>query len=83
MINFAKYDEAMIYFDQAIEYIPDDGWLFYNKVCCYTLQNKVDLALENLEQAINLEPEVKDWVQEDPDCENIRSDPRFEALVSS
>lgn len=63
LINFDRYDEAMICFDKAIECIPDDGWLFYNKVCCYALQNKIDQSLENLEQAINLEPEVKDWVK--------------------
>ncbi|NEP83202.1 MAG: tetratricopeptide repeat protein [Okeania sp. SIO3C4] len=83
LINFDEYDEAMICFDKAIECIPDDGWLLYNKVCCYALQNKIDQALKSLEQAINLEPEVKDWVKEDPDCENLSSDPQFQALVSS
>ncbi|NES05889.1 MAG: tetratricopeptide repeat protein, partial [Okeania sp. SIO2F4] len=83
LISLEKHDEGMICFNKAIECIPDDGWLVYNKVCGYAIQDKIDQALENLEQAINLEPEVKYWVQEDPDCQNIRSDARFEALVSS
>lgn len=49
----------------------------------YSLTNQIDLALETLQQAINLEPEVKESAETDDDLENIRSDQRFDAIIAA
>lgn len=43
--------------------------------------NKVDLALQNLQQAINLDPQYKQMVKTDVDFNDIRDNARFIALL--
>ncbi|NET57961.1 MAG: tetratricopeptide repeat protein [Symploca sp. SIO2E6] len=69
-------------FDKAIEIKPDKDEAWYNKACCYGLQNNIDLAIENLQQAIQLNPdENREMAKTDSDFDNIRSEPRFQALI--
>ncbi|MEH2446474.1 MAG: tetratricopeptide repeat protein [Nostoc sp.] len=42
---------------QALKFKPDKHEAWYNKACSYALQGKIELALENLQQAINLSPD--------------------------
>ena len=54
----------------------------YNKACCYSLQGKVELALENLSKAIQLHPsECRKRAQTNTDFEAIRDHPDFKALL--
>ncbi|TRU47615.1 MAG: hypothetical protein EWV91_10540 [Microcystis aeruginosa Ma_QC_Ca_00000000_S207] len=54
----------------------------YNKACCYGLQNNVELAIENLQRAINLDVKYQDMAKTDQDFEQIRGDERFQSLLS-
>ncbi|MEO1211183.1 MAG: hypothetical protein AAFX78_16795 [Cyanobacteria bacterium J06638_20] len=61
---------------------PDYHIALYNKACCYGLQSQVELAIENLEQAIHLSPkEYREMAKTDTDFAPIRDDPRFQGLV--
>ena len=80
--DLGKIEEAIASYDKAIELKPDDGGTWYNKACCYALQNNCDLAIKNLQQAIDLNPdEYREMAKTDSDFDNIRSDPRFQALI--
>ncbi|MEA5520667.1 tetratricopeptide repeat protein [Limnoraphis robusta] len=78
-----NYDEAIKSNDKALEYTPKNGLIFYSKACCYSLQNKVELALDNLKKAISLDSEIKKSAKTDSDFDNIRSDERFKAIVGT
>ncbi|MEC5029376.1 MAG: hypothetical protein SAL07_05635, partial [Oscillatoria sp. PMC 1051.18] len=55
---------------------------WYNKAGYYASQTKVDLAIENLKQAINLNPdECRERAKTDPDFDKIREDDRFQELL--
>ncbi|MGL5081741.1 MAG: TPR end-of-group domain-containing protein [Microcoleaceae cyanobacterium] len=71
----------MASYDKALEFKPDAASAFYNKACCYGLQNNVELALENLEQAIKLDRKYLEMAKTDSDFDRIREDERFQALV--
>jgi hypothetical protein len=46
------------------------------------LQNQIDLALDNLQQAITLNLEkYRDMAKTDSELDNLRQDPRFQALI--
>ncbi|NJL83264.1 MAG: tetratricopeptide repeat protein [Chloroflexaceae bacterium] len=77
LYGLGKYEEAIAAYDQAIAIKPDDPDAWYNKACCYGSQNNLDLALENLQRAIQLDNENKEMAKTDTDFDNIRSDPRF------
>ena len=57
--NIGRFDDAIASYDKALEIKPDDPSVYYNKACAYALQNKIQLAIENLQQAINLDVKYK------------------------
>ncbi|MEH2164665.1 MAG: tetratricopeptide repeat protein [Nostoc sp.] len=60
--QLGRLEEAVASYDKAVEIQPDNPLIFYNKACCYALQNNIDLAIENLQQAISLNPKkYKKW----------------------
>ncbi|WP_287734441.1 tetratricopeptide repeat protein [Microcystis sp. M113S1] len=80
--NLGRYEEAIASYDQALEINSNDANTYYNKACCYGLQNNVELAIENLQRAINLDVEYQDMAKTDQDFEQIRGDERFQSLLS-
>ena len=64
-----------------MEFKPDKHQAWYNKACGYALQGNIEQAIENLQIAINLHPEVREWAKTDSDFDAIREDERFQALL--
>ena len=61
---------------------PDDHQAWYDKACCYALQGNIEQALENLQKAINLNPDQwREWAKTDSDFDSIRGDERFQTLI--
>ena len=61
---------------------PDDDAAFYNKACCYALHGQIYQAIQNLQQAINLNPEkYREMAKTDSDFDSLRSHTRFQALI--
>ncbi|MCA2701472.1 MAG: tetratricopeptide repeat protein [Microcystis sp. M179S2] len=77
-----RYKDALESCDRAIKINSNDANAYYNKACCYGLQNNVELAIENLQSAINLDVEYQDMAKTDKDFEQIRGDERFQSLLS-
>ena len=81
MASLERYEEAIASYDQALEIKPDLDEAWYNKAATYALQNKIDLVLKNLEQAIRLNPEYREYIKTDSDFDAIREDKRFKELI--
>ena len=75
-------DDAIESFDQALKINPDYPNAFYNKAACYALQRQVELAVDNLQQAINLNPQYQEQAKTDIDFDDIANEPHFQKLVS-
>ncbi len=81
-LELGKLEEAIASYDKALEFKPDNEAAWYNKACCYALQNNCDLAIENLQQVIQLNPDkYREMAKTDSDFDNLCSDPRFQALI--
>ncbi len=82
LCKIQRYQEALTCFDKAIQFNPKNTFAWYNKACCYAEQNKVNLAMENLKQAINLDShKVKKWARTDSSFDLIRDNPLFKQLI--
>ena len=53
----------------------------YNRACFYAISENPDEAFKYLEIALQKHQTSLDWVQRDPDLDNLRSDPRFMATI--
>lgn len=74
----------MTSYNKALEINPlyEDAWsTWYDKACYYVLQDNIDLALENLEKAINLNSECREIASNEPAFDQIRFDKRFKILI--
>jgi len=77
-----RYEEAIAACDKAIQLASKYAFAWYNKACCYAKQNIVDLAIENLKQAINFDPyEVKAEAKTDSSFDSIRDSYLFKQLI--
>ncbi|MBD1878113.1 tetratricopeptide repeat protein [Coleofasciculus sp. FACHB-T130] len=77
-----SYEEGLASCDKALELQPNDESGYYGKACCYALQSDSYMAIENLQQAINLNsPRCRREAKTNPDFDSIRSDLRFQALM--
>jgi tetratricopeptide (TPR) repeat protein len=79
--NLGKYEEAIASYDKALKIKPNQHKAYYNKACCYALQNQIDLALEFLPKAIELDAKLLEMAKTDNDFDSIRDDPRFQTLI--
>ncbi len=80
--NLGRYEEAIASYDQALKIKPDKDQAWYNKACAYALQDKTDLALQNLEKAIILNQKYRNMAKEDSDFDSISQDSRFQKLIN-
>jgi tetratricopeptide (TPR) repeat protein len=81
--QIGRTEEAIAAFDKALAIKPDDHEVIYNKACIYALQQQIDLALQYLQQAIQLKSEYyREMARTDSDFDPIRDNARFQALIA-
>ncbi|WP_442937822.1 tetratricopeptide repeat protein [Nostoc sp.] len=77
-----RYQDSLASCDKALILNPNDESSYYGKSCCYVLQGDIELTIENLQQAINLNPcRCRSEARTNPDFDSIRNDARFQALL--
>lgn len=67
---------------RALAIDPEDPSVLYNIACVYSLQDKWEEAIDCLEEAVEHGFAHKEWIQHDSDLNALRSNPRFQALLS-
>ena len=67
--------------EQSVALAPNDPVILYNAACNLAQLGEHDRALDRLERSIEAGVAVGDWIKHDPDFENLRDHPRFQAIV--
>ncbi|MGH7594167.1 MAG: protein kinase domain-containing protein [Gemmatimonadales bacterium] len=65
---------------RALAIDPNDSGVLYNVACVYSLAGERGDALRCLEQAVQNGFGHREWLENDSDLDQLRADPRFEAL---
>lgn len=68
-------------YDSLLNLHPDDIRLTFNAACCYARQAKADRAVDLVEHLLTIAPGKRGEIKYDPDFDNIRSNPRYLALM--
>jgi adenylate cyclase len=67
--------------ERAIRIMGDDYATLYNAACFFAKAGEPDRALQLLEQTVARGRGSRRWIEQDPDLDALRGDPRFDALV--
>ena len=58
------------------------GVVRYNLACHYALAEETATAIEQLREALRLNPELTEWSKEDSDLASLREEPGYKALYT-
>jgi adenylate cyclase len=82
LATMGEVDKAKAWMERAMAIDPDDTHIKYNAACMWAQLGEVETALDLLQKwASHVGPENKDWMQEDPDLDPIRDNPRYVKLL--
>lgn len=77
-----RWDPAISAYQEALRLDKQDVWSYYGIASIYGRLGNAAKVLEYLEQAIALDPGVKEVAREEKDFDPVRLDPRFQKLVA-
>ncbi len=66
---------------RALAIDPDDVSVLYNAACVYARLGKSEEAIDSMERAVKNGFAHREWIEQDPDLNSVRDDPRFQALL--
>ena len=81
LIRLGETTRAMEWCSRAVAIAPDEPTVLVNAACMYAKVGRKDEALACLEQSFGRGFGKRDWVENDPDYDPLRDDPRFQALL--
>lgn len=81
LIALGETERAEEWMQRAMQIDPDDPIALYNLACNYATLNKVEEALDYLERAAEIGTVSEDWMRNDEDLQNLRSHPKFKAIL--
>jgi TolB-like protein/Tfp pilus assembly protein PilF len=72
---------ALEWADRAIAAEPDDAVIMYAAACAFSVLGLIDRGVEALARAVGLGFANRQWIEKDPDFDNIRSDARYAEIM--
>jgi adenylate cyclase len=77
LMYLGKRDRALRWAEKSLAIDPLDPAIRYNMGCFYARAGEIDKAFECLDDSIT----SRTWVENDPDLESLREDPRYHNLL--
>jgi hypothetical protein len=82
-LNRGDYNTAQEFFERAIKRDPNAAHIHYGLAATRARLGALESALELLQRAFDLQPNLRFRAQQDPDLTSLRENPEFEHLVST
>jgi len=83
LLEEGQVERAVEWSARALELFPDDMSALGNGACLQAKLGRTDRAIELLERVSALGWGQRDWLERDPDYDNLRDDPRFQKLLTT
>ncbi|MCA1815863.1 MAG: tetratricopeptide repeat protein [Acidobacteria bacterium] len=80
-LNRGEYVAAQEMFERALRREPEAAHIHYGLAATRARLGSVDLALQSLERALQLQPTLRLRAPHDPDLVTLRNDPEYERIV--
>lgn len=82
-LNRGEYVAAQEMFERALKREPEAAHIHYGLAATRARLGSIDLALESLQKALDLQPNLRVRAQHDHDLNPLRNDPDFDRLIFS
>jgi tetratricopeptide (TPR) repeat protein len=82
LTRLGRHEDALVVDRRLVRLQPSDPVAHYNLACSFSNLARLDDAFRSLERAFDLGYRDFRFLREDPDLENVRRDPRFDAFLS-
>lgn len=84
LLRLGETREAKEWMSISMKNAPLDSIIQYNSACFFSLAGDVEHALDCLENCLIKVGNIsREWLIHDSDMDNIRGDPRYEAIIKS
>ena len=80
-LNRGEYVAAQEMFERALKREPEAAHIHYGLAATRARLGSIDLALQSLQRALDLQPNLRVRAQHDHDLTPLRNDPDFDKLV--
>ncbi len=77
-----RIDLAIDSLQSVLSHAPGDVLAHYNLACYCSLAGEKSRALEFLSRALEIDPDCRQLIDEEPDFDPLRFDPEFQALCA-
>ena len=74
-------EEGLRWITKALELYPEDTGVLVNGACFFAKAGNKEKALSLLEKVFGKGFGKRDWIEQDPDFDSLRNEPRFQALL--
>jgi tetratricopeptide (TPR) repeat protein len=81
MYEIGEKEEAFQWINKALDLYPEDTGVLINAACLFARDLNKEKALDLLEKVLGKGFGKKDWIEHDPDFDDLRDEPRFKALL--
>lgn len=82
-LNRGEFVAAQEMFERALKREPEAAHIHYGLAATRARLGSIDLALESLQRALDLQPNLRVRAQHDHDLNPLRNDPDFDRLIFS
>jgi adenylate cyclase len=81
--SLGEAEPAVKYAERSLAIDPEDPMLLYNVACMYSSLGRIDQAIACLERAVDKGFGHKEWIDNDPDLDPIRNNPKYQSIVDA
>jgi serine/threonine protein kinase/Tfp pilus assembly protein PilF len=82
LVRMGDHKRGFEWARRSLEIDPEETSILYNVACVYSLMGRTEEAIGCLEKVMEHGTFYKNWAAKDSDLDSIRTDPRFQALLS-
>jgi serine/threonine protein kinase/Tfp pilus assembly protein PilF len=81
--SLGEAESAIKYGERSLAIDPEDPMLLYNVACMYASLGRSEQAIACLERAVDKGFGHREWIDNDPDLNSIRDNPKYQAIVDA
>ena len=83
LFELGEKEKAFRWSEKSLKLYPDDTGVILNAVCLLARAGRKEEALDYAEKVLGKGYGKRDWIENDPDYDSLREEPRFQKLLEN